>query len=173
MLKMLNPEWWQRLRHRRGYGIHSPSAYRFITEVLNQKLPYYGYERLDSLDADPQLARLLFRVLVATAPRRVGILCADPARRRLLEQITRAALPRVELFAAAGSTDFVVVDSDSGEPFPARIGAKGAFVIDSDRRRMRRCLDALPEGTSFDNGRGIAVVVVSAGIPRQHVNVRF
>ncbi|MEZ3520927.1 MAG: hypothetical protein K1V78_05450 [Muribaculaceae bacterium] len=173
MLSFLNPEWWQRLRHRRGFGVHSPSAYRFITEVLNERLPYYGYERLDSLDADPHLARLLFRVLVATGPRRVGILCADPARRIILEDITKAALPHAGLFASSGSSDFVIVDSDSGEEFPGRLGSKGAFIIDSDRRRRRRSLDGLTSGSSFDNGRGIAVVTINSGIPRQHFNVKF
>jgi len=173
MFKLLNPEWWQRLRHSHGFGVHSPSAYRFITEVLNQPLPYYGYDRLDKLAAEPHLARLLFRVLVALGPRRVGVLSADPARRALLETIVRTALPQAELFAATGSTDFVIIDSDSGEEFPRRIGRKGAFIIDADKRRRRRCLNALTAGTSFDNGRGLAVVTIAAGIPRQHFNVKF
>ena len=32
--------WFQRLRHGRGFGVHSPWAYRFIREVLRERLPY-------------------------------------------------------------------------------------------------------------------------------------
>lgn len=40
-------EWINRKRHNRGFGIQSPSAFFFITEVLNERLPYYAYRTLD------------------------------------------------------------------------------------------------------------------------------
>lgn len=42
---------WRRQRRSRGFGIHSPFAYRFVREVLGQSLPYYCYEQLDTLHA--------------------------------------------------------------------------------------------------------------------------
>ena len=33
----------QRYRVSRGYGVHSPFAYRFIIRVLRETLPYYGF----------------------------------------------------------------------------------------------------------------------------------
>ncbi len=56
-------------RHGRGFGIHSPFAFRFITETLNQSLPYYAYAEIGR---DKRL-RLLFRVVLAFAPHRVAI----------------------------------------------------------------------------------------------------
>ncbi|MBR1903349.1 MAG: hypothetical protein IJ826_10305 [Bacteroidaceae bacterium] len=48
MYKLTNPFiWLRRIRHRCGYGVHSPFAFRFITDVLYMKLPYYAYEELD------------------------------------------------------------------------------------------------------------------------------
>lgn len=39
-----------RWRHSKGYGIHSPFAYRFVTDVLNPKsYGYYAYWNIDEL----------------------------------------------------------------------------------------------------------------------------
>ena len=36
-----------RFRHRCGYGVHSPFAFRFITDVIYERHPYYAYRELD------------------------------------------------------------------------------------------------------------------------------
>ena len=41
--------WINRKRHNRGFGIQSPSAFFFITQVLREKLPYYAYDELDDI----------------------------------------------------------------------------------------------------------------------------
>lgn len=38
--------WLRRWGRSRGFGIQSPTAYRFVTEVLCQRLPYYAYNDL-------------------------------------------------------------------------------------------------------------------------------
>ena len=44
LLRLLHPfVWLLRFRHRRGYGVHSPFAFNFITDVVYQRLPYYKY----------------------------------------------------------------------------------------------------------------------------------
>jgi len=57
------------MRHRRGFGIHSPFAFRFVTEVLAQRLPYYGYT---DISGDPRI-RLLFRLTVYFRPTTVAV----------------------------------------------------------------------------------------------------
>lgn len=48
MQKVTNPVvWMARFRHRKGYGVHSPFAFRFITDVIYECLPYYAYKELD------------------------------------------------------------------------------------------------------------------------------
>lgn len=38
-----------RLRHNRGFGVQSPSAFYFVTQVLKEKRPYYAYDSIDTV----------------------------------------------------------------------------------------------------------------------------
>lgn len=40
--------WLRRLRYRKGYGIHSPFAFRFVTEVIYETDSYYIYEEIEN-----------------------------------------------------------------------------------------------------------------------------
>ncbi len=41
--------WMARVRHRCGYGVHSPFAFNFITGVVYERGTYYAYRQLDRL----------------------------------------------------------------------------------------------------------------------------
>ena len=41
--------WINRQRHNRGYGVQSPSAFFFVTQVLKERLPYYAYPTLEEI----------------------------------------------------------------------------------------------------------------------------
>lgn len=56
-------DWINRQRHNRGFGIQSPSAFFFITQVLKERLPYYAYPTLDKLTGSSHNHfRELFRI---------------------------------------------------------------------------------------------------------------
>lgn len=73
----------------RGFGIHSPSAYKFVTQVLRERLPYYAYGDLRNLRKALQAAgercpsdheaRLLFRIVNHFAPQHILLVGADSA----------------------------------------------------------------------------------------------
>lgn len=79
------------MRHHRsrGFGIHSPSAYRFVTEVLRERCPYYAYDDLrtlrKALQADGERCpgnrevQLLFRLVNHFAPQHILLVGADSA----------------------------------------------------------------------------------------------
>ena len=69
-----------RWRHSKGYGVHSPYAYRFITEVLHPgKYGYYAYNQLESLSrglikGNPSIirnAKFLIRLLIFLHSKRI------------------------------------------------------------------------------------------------------
>ena len=65
----------RRFTHSRGFGIQSPSAYRFDREVINAHHPYEAYADLKHAFPNEdrltmKLARLYFRIVNATQARR-------------------------------------------------------------------------------------------------------
>ena len=56
--------WLRRIGHCRGFGIQSPTDYRFVRYVVNEHWPYYAY-RQTGLNDSPlrrKLGRLYFRL---------------------------------------------------------------------------------------------------------------
>lgn len=48
MLLVQNPIiWLMRFRKRKGYGVHSPFAFGFVTDVLYNNSSYYAYDEMD------------------------------------------------------------------------------------------------------------------------------
>ena len=45
-------EYLSRVGKARGFGIQSPWAYRFVTEIVGERCPYYYYETIERLIAD-------------------------------------------------------------------------------------------------------------------------
>ena len=77
--------WLWRFRHRRGYGVHSPFAFDFITNVVYEHAPYYKYDELNEQVARQEAAlghawshreplrlkQLLFRMVNRAQPARI------------------------------------------------------------------------------------------------------
>lgn len=121
----------RRFTHSQGFGIQSPSAYRFDREVINAHHPYDAYTELKRAfpHEDPltlKLARLYFRIANATQARR-WTLCT---RRN---DVCRA-------YIQAGCRKSVLVDGGDVEPLEQVEPVDGADVLvmamEDDRWRM-------------------------------------
>ncbi len=62
--------WLCRINHCRGFGIQSPTDYRFVRYVVNEQWPYYAYEKLDAEASwlDRKLGHLCLRLANALQP---------------------------------------------------------------------------------------------------------
>lgn len=60
--------WLRRIRHCRGFGVQSPSAYAFIRYVVNEHYPYYAYAELrKAFPALPRGRRKLYELYMRLA----------------------------------------------------------------------------------------------------------
>lgn len=115
MMIMQSPlVWLARVRHRKGYGVHSPFAFDFITNVVYNRERYYAYEQIDKGLRWWQKARvrsvrrLLFRLANFHQPRTMAFLCGDKA----LLEACRCAVRGVEVqdLLENATTDMIVAD---------------------------------------------------------------
>lgn len=121
--------WLRRIRHRCGYGVHSPLAFNFITDVVYNQAPYYAYatllqplvasiSRLDEYDPQSGLTdrdlRLIFRLTNYQEPTHIYIIGAhEGASSSTLISYIRAARPSAVITTDA-STQAPPAASKSG-----------------------------------------------------------
>lgn len=150
-------------RHSRGFGIHSPFAYRFITEVLCLS-GGYGYYAYSSAGRDRRM-RLLVRLLAYFNPASVLIDLDGGAEKA--EALVREVLPHAAV--NAGEPDFIISDKDIAGLMPCNaliLGREAASVLASAR-------SALGRGMTFFNGRDCAVVAALEHLPRQDFELKL
>lgn len=151
--------WPGRYRTSRGFGVHSPFAFDFITKVLRErKAAYYAYPEIDALCArahrgmslatqrftavsfDRQEARMLFRVLCRFNPDTVIEIGGD---NEAIRTIIDRAVPRANIERWSRETPPAI---DPNCKYVIVV----SHVIDTNFNRMRKyLLDAVshPEGT--------------------------
>lgn len=141
----------KRYRVSRGYGVHSPFAYHFITCVLREKLPYYAF-REDITDPEE---RCLFRVANYFRPGRVALVGSGTDRAR---EVILKACPRVE-FAEDDDADFTYSVNTVPPRFRALYIAKAPDTEAAD-------------AMTFSNGKSL-IAVRRKGLPSQHFRLDF
>lgn len=152
--------WRNRLLRRRGYGIHSPFAYRFTVEVINADGDmYYDYCRL----AD-RWQRLLYRVAVFLQPSEIiGVgggnaapaLMACPPKQRV-----------APVWTVEDATRLAVAGADTAVTEIERLLHRGWVVYAEGGRR-----DAVLPGMKFHVSRGPSIVFPWVHLPDGNYNV--
>lgn len=141
----------KRQRIARGFTVHSPFAYRFITRVLREKCAYYHFRH----EVTEPTEQVLYRVAVYFRPEQACCLGAEAKR---AAEVVSLALPNCS-HVTPDRAQFVVLTS--GAEVPAQL----------PETTMALSLDHLPHlhtrpGMLFHSRRW-AVLVSRKGLPTQ------
>lgn len=142
----------KRYRVSRGYSVHSPFAFYFITRVLRESLPYYCFKT----EITTRAQRRLFRVIHYFHPTSVCLIgtCEPHVKRVILK-----ACPHVQFVASPSEADFTY--ATSGE-IPAT-----ATIAYSEKGAT-----APADAMTFSNGSTI-IAVRRKFLPCQHFVLSF
>jgi hypothetical protein len=155
-----------RLRHGHGFGVHSPWAYRVITEVIGEHAKYYAYPEIDQLfGRRRKTARTVFRLLVFLQPSRVDVV----GDKRWHELAAKAGVH------ASGKTTTLIVDNPDefigfGDAETVIFTCLGST---EGRNLWRKNMKSLTQGMAIDSHRKIGIICFRRGLPRQTIHARF
>ncbi|KGL50471.1 hypothetical protein [Porphyromonas gulae] len=138
------------LLHRGGHHVHSPYVFHLLTRVVEEKTPYYSFDRLASETKElresadyrgirrRKVLELIFRLTIfSKAKRAICISTGDS----VLPKYLSAARPEIELLAEDG--DRLITDSKQADPL--------LLVVERDAplsASIRQCLSgSLPDGS--------------------------
>lgn len=139
----------------RGFTVHSPYAYKFITRVLRERTPYYHFGR----EVCQPWEKLLYRVAVHFNPARICCLGEEAARAR---QVLSLALPSAEFCAYTDKPDFTFC-SKTDSPVPCEAPVLFTHLQPHDEEKYT---------LTFTDGH-TAISLRRKGIPRQRYIVHF
>ncbi len=140
-VKIRNPlVWLRRIRHRKGYGVHSPFAYDMLTQVIYSPGRYYDYSLLDAqflgwnrllLHRRMVIDRLLFRLSNRWQPKR---LYAPHASKRALTYLRRGCQHAVvSNTAPVGEADLIYLSAPEDD-IMSHVGNECMLVLDNLKR---------------------------------------
>ena len=153
MQKVTNPlVWLARFRHRKGYGVHSPFAFRFITDVIYERHPYYAYHELDkALPLSMHLRQrrglhLLLRLANHLQPKTIVLPLNAWWEKRYLQGGCRKA--NIQCQWPAGEVDLCLLFEPADEALQ-HMGEHSVLLLDN-LHRHRDWFQNLPSVVSFD-----------------------
>ena len=153
MQKITNPlVWLARFRHRKGYGVHSPFAFRFITDVVYEDHPYYAYRELDrELPFYMRLRQgrglhLLLRLANHLQPETIVVPADCLWERRYLQSGCRKASIQSEW--PEGEVGMCLLQKPTDEALQ-HMGEHSVLLLDN-LHRYRDWFRSLPSVVSFD-----------------------
>lgn len=182
--------WLLRVRHRRGYGVHSPFAFGFITGVIYQRWPYYAYAELARLHPwwvrllhlrPMQCCRLLFRLANYAEAHTV---CLVGATATELEYV-RAAVPSADIrcgqaadikpadFALVAAEDISAAQEVVGQmPLHGMLVVEGIHDSDAHLTIWQNIKGDAHAGVTFDL-YDYGIVFFDQRLTKQHYVVNF
>jgi len=156
--------WYKSLRHSRGYGIHSPFAYRMVREVL---CPPHGYAYYAESRLPHHELRLIYRILVDRRPATVAVCAGSQAES--LASLVRLALPSARI--VSGEADMLIVHGLVAVP-DAAAHARLIYLNDARHPLLRTSGVTLGRGHIYRNPVR-ALIIRHTALPAQIFDIRF
>lgn len=170
----------------RGFGIHSPFAFRFVTCVLRERGEYYAYREMRDFIGNSgrfKSMSLIVRLVCEFRPAVVAI--SGDANADILSRTVRLADSRAEIVKASDITPddyadavpsllYVITDNTADELTVARLSsqADASVCLGQGMELFGRLKANQPAGMTFKSRRS-AVIVNRRDLPRQDFEVNF
>lgn len=124
-------DWINRIRHNRGFGIQSPTAFFFVTQVLKEKLPYYAYKEIDNIAEEcgthsKKMCRRIFRIANYLHPESIIAIGAE------------ATAPLCAIAAAASNAKvFFITEESKATPAAGQfLKTRGCNILQGDKNEL-------------------------------------
>lgn len=168
--------WYKAFRHSLGFGVHSPTAYRMVREVLNpdERYGYYAYDEIPALrkrcptllsDHDLQL---IYRLAHELRPASVTI--ASPSPDILVRLMSKAA-PKAKIMPSGG--ELLICEADTPTDLQNAVSAtKTAVFTDSANPAAESIWQSWTEGHIYANPTR-CVLHRRPDLPRQRFEISF
>ena len=158
---------YKRLRHSRGFGIHSPWAYRFVTEAIRPHRGYAYYAYRSAIMRRPLAVnpRLLFRVILHLRPKSVTI-AAPTEMVAAYEDIVKIAAPEAEIKASGGELLICVGMSEA-----VLDGTRHAVFTNKRNKGLSRLTAGMQRGHVYLSRR--AAIVADCKAPFQRFDISY
>ncbi len=162
----------KRWRSSKGFGVHSPYAFRLVRDVLqtSRSYSYYAYEDIDAMlrrthcPLPRATAHLIFRLLIEFRPATISIASEQSAE--ALKFIVKAACPDAKIVSS--DEDFLICDGMvKASPAPLH-----AVFTNSQNPAAAATIAALQAGHIYKNP-SITVIAALPHLPLQTFEVRF
>lgn len=166
--------WLLRIRKRCGYGIHSPYAFRFVTGVLYEKLPYWPFNELDAKlpfwyrFRMKKHLRMLFRIANHVQPRTAYISSPIPQ----VEEYVKAGCNKVHFLplSDANQLDFCFLSAPDNRALEYL--HQGSVLILDNLRLHRQWFLNLPSVVSYDLW-DVGIAFFDTKYNKQHYIINF
>lgn len=141
-----------RIRHRCGYGVHSPFAFRFITDVVYERLPFYAYDTLRTLLPFMHRWRkrmgweLFFRIANYQQP---SVMAIDD-REEMAVAYLHAGCRKAKVTKPSDDEAVELCYLSRPDDYAVTRMAQGGILILDDLQRHRAWFRALPATLYFD-----------------------